>query len=83
MGDETVGETAAYVLDLKPRPSRAGSSRASASGWTRAGSIPVQTRLTEPTGDHTTIRFENVVINGPLQADSFDLALPKDVVEVQ
>jgi len=45
--------------------------------------VPVQTRLTEPTGDHTTVRFDKVVINGPLKAGSFDLALPQDVVEVQ
>ena len=45
--------------------------------------IPVQTRLTEPTGDYTTVRFEQVVINGPLAAKAFELTLPKDVVEVK
>jgi hypothetical protein len=29
------------------------------------------------------VRFEKVVVNGPLNAGSFDLKLPKDVVEVQ
>ena len=43
----------------------------------------MQTRLTEPTGDHTTIRFEDVVVNGPLPATAFELKLPKDVVEVK
>jgi outer membrane lipoprotein-sorting protein len=45
--------------------------------------IPVQTRLTEPTGDHTTVRFLGVQINGRLPANAFDLVLPKDVVEVK
>jgi outer membrane lipoprotein-sorting protein len=43
----------------------------------------VQTRLTEPTGDHTTIRFEGVDLNAPLPAGAFELKLPRDVVEVQ
>ena len=45
--------------------------------------IPVQTRLTEPTGDHTTIRFQGVVVNGALPPAAFDLRLPSDVVEVK
>jgi outer membrane lipoprotein-sorting protein len=49
----------------------------------KARHIPVQTRLTEPTGDHTTVRFEDVRINAPLPARAFDLALPNDVVEVK
>ena len=49
----------------------------------KARSIPVQTRLTEPTGDHTTIRFEKVQVNQPLPKDAFLLKLPKDVTEVE
>jgi len=73
------------VLDLKPRPEQ------SSSGlflgirlWVdKSRSIPVQTRLTEPTGDHTTIRFTGVVLNGPVSASAFDLKLPSGVEEVQ
>ena len=36
-----------------------------------------------PTGDHTTVRFEHVVLNGSMKAHAFDLALPKGVVEVR
>jgi outer membrane lipoprotein-sorting protein len=43
----------------------------------------VQTRLTEPTGDYTTVRFEEVRLNVKLPAGAFDLRLPKDVVEVE
>ena len=46
--------------------------------------MPVQTRLTEPTGDYTTIRFEKVVVNGPLPGDDVRPGrCPKDVVEVK
>ncbi len=85
VGEETVGDQATYVLDLKPRPEQ--SSAGLFSGirlWVdKSRSIPVQTRLTEPTGDHTTIRFTGVVLNGPLSPSAFDLKLPSGVEEVQ
>jgi len=79
---EKVGAVAAYVLDLKPR---AGGGLFSAIRlWVDPRRmIPVQTRLTEPTGDYTTIRFDGVVLNQPLPAAAFDLKLPRDVVEVK
>jgi outer membrane lipoprotein carrier protein len=80
--EESVAGTAAYVLELLPRGGGGVFSRIRL--WVdKARSIPVQTRLTEPTGDHTTVRFEDVVINGPLAGTAFDLKLAKDVVEVQ
>jgi outer membrane lipoprotein-sorting protein len=83
IGEEAVGAVPSWVLDLKPRASEPGLFVGIRLWVDKGRSIPVQTRLTEPTGDHTTIRFENVVVNGPLPRDSFDLVLPKDVVEVK
>ena len=54
-----------------------------ASDSDKARSIPVQTRLTEPTGDHTTIRFTGVALNGALPGSAFDLKLPSGVEEVK
>lgn len=84
-GEEAVGSAHAYVLDLKPKGELASSALFSGVRlWVdETRHIPVQTRLTEPTGDHTTIRFEKVVINGPMAGDAFDLRLAKDVVEVK
>ena len=81
--DEKVGETPAYVLDLKQRSGEAGLFSAVRLWIDKARFIPVQTRLTEPTGDHTTIRFDQTIVNGPLAPGAFDLKLPKDVVEVE
>jgi outer membrane lipoprotein-sorting protein len=81
--DETVGGTAAHVLDLVPREGQSGLFSAIRLWVDTARFIPVQTRLTEPTGDHTTIRFEKVVTNRPLPGGAFELSLPKDVVEVK
>ena len=59
MPEEKVGTAPAYVLDLKPRTPAASSPRIRL--WVdKARVLPVQTRLTEPTGDYTTIRFEDV-----------------------
>lgn len=79
--EEKVGQAPAYVLDLKPRtPGLFVGIRL----WVdKALLIPVQTRLTEPTGDYTTIRFEDVVVNRPLPSTAFELKLPKDVAEVK
>jgi outer membrane lipoprotein-sorting protein len=82
LGDEAVGATPAHVLKLRPRA--AGGLFSEIRLWVDGQrGIPVQTQLTEPTGDFTTIRFEGVVLNGPLPGNAFDLELPKDVVEVK
>ena len=83
VGTEPVGGAPAWVLDLKPRAGESGLFSGIRLWVDEVRSIPVQTQLTEPTGDYTTIRFERVVVNGRLPAGAFDLKLPKDVVEVK
>jgi outer membrane lipoprotein-sorting protein len=80
---EDVGGAPSWVLDLKPRAGESGVFSAIRLWVDEARSIPVQTRLTEPTGDYTTIRFDKVEINGRLPPGAFDLKLSKDVVEVK
>jgi outer membrane lipoprotein carrier protein len=80
--EEKVGAAPTYVLDLKPR-SGGGLFSAIRLWVDKARVIPVQTRLTEPTGDDSTIRFDDVVVNRPLPSTAFELKLPKDVVEVR
>jgi outer membrane lipoprotein carrier protein len=82
-GEEGVEGTPAYVLDLKPRPGQSGLFAGIRLWVATSRHVPVQTRLTEPTGDYTTVRFEGVELNPRLPAKAFDLSLPKDVVEVK
>jgi outer membrane lipoprotein-sorting protein len=83
VGEETVGGRATHVLDLQPR-SGLGGLFAGIRLWVDVErSVPVQTRLTEPTGDHTTIRFERTRLNQRLPAGAFDAKLPGDVIEVK
>ena len=83
VGDEDVEGAAAHVLDLHPRLEKSDKGLFSEIRlWVdKSRHIPVQTRLTEPTGDYTTIRFENVEINSSLPRGTFDLKLPKGVEE--
>jgi outer membrane lipoprotein-sorting protein len=83
LGEEKLGTALAWVLDLTPRPGQSGLFSGIRLWVDKERSIPVQTRLTEPTGDHTTIRFERVEINASLGSAAFELKLPKDVVEVR
>ncbi len=83
VGEEAVGGVPCWALDLRPRKGGSGLFSEIRLWVDKGRSMPVQTRLTEPTGDHTTIRFQNVVVNATLPGKAFDLALPKDTVEVQ
>ncbi len=81
VGEEKVGDIEAHVLDLKPRSEDSLFSEIRL--WVdQDRHIPVQTRLTEPTGDDTTIRFDSVVLNQAHGKNAFDLDLPKDTVEI-
>ncbi len=82
-GQESVAGQPAWILDLKPRAGQGGLFSAIRLWVDQQRSIPVQTRLTEPTGDFTVVRFDRVEVNPRLPADAFDLKLPKDVVEVK
>ncbi len=83
LGEEAVEGCSTHVLDLKPSAGGSGLFSAIRLWVDRERSIPLQTRLTEPTGDHTTIRFERVRINEALPAKAFDLDLPGDVIELK
>ncbi len=82
-GQESVAGQPAWILDLEPRAGQGGLFSAIRLWVDQQRSIPVQTRLTEPTGDFTVVRFDKVEVNPRLPADAFDLKLPKDVVEVK
>ncbi len=77
-GEEAVAGAPAWILKLKPRGG--GGLFKEIRLWVeKTRFIPVQTQLTEPTDDYTTIRFEHVVLNKVLPASAFDLVLPKGV----
>jgi outer membrane lipoprotein-sorting protein len=75
--EETVNGTKTSVLELKPK----GSSMFSQI-WLWVDPVlglPIQTRLTESSGDFLTLQLENIKINPKLSDKIFKLNLPSDV----
>jgi outer membrane lipoprotein carrier protein len=83
VGEEAVGGASTHVLDLAPRAGQSALFSAIRMWVDGSRHVPLQTRLTEPTGDHTTVRFDGVIVNGKLPPGTFDLRLPGDVAEVK
>ena len=75
--EETVNGTKTSLLELKPK----GSSMFSQIWlWVDpALGLPIQTRLTESSGDFLTLQLENIKINPKLSDKVFKLNLPGDV----
>jgi outer membrane lipoprotein-sorting protein len=75
--EETVNGTRTSLLELKPK----GSSMFSQIWlWIDpALGLPIQTRLTESSGDYLTFQLENIKINPKLSDKIFKLNLPSDV----
>jgi outer membrane lipoprotein-sorting protein len=70
-----------YHLQLLPRYARIKKRIASMDIWVDAESfLPSRLKYTEPNGDHTEYRFQNVEINIDLPAERFELELPPGVV---
>jgi outer membrane lipoprotein-sorting protein len=83
VGEEAVGAAPTHVLDLTSRSGQSALFSAIRMWVDKSRHVPLQTRLTEPTGDHTTVRFDGVIVNGRLPPGTFELRLPGDVVEVE
>ena len=75
--EETVNGTKTSLLELKPK----GPSMFSQIWlWIDpALGLPIQTRLTESSGDYLTFQLENIKINPKLPDKTFKLNLPSDV----
>lgn len=75
--EETVNGTKTSLLELKPK----GSSMFSRIWlWIDPElGLPIQTRLTESSGDYLTFQLENIKINPKIPDKIFKLSLPSDV----
>lgn len=82
-GEETVNGVRTSVLDLKPKAAQAAAMFASIRLWMdQQRWIPVQTKLTEASGDYLLINFTGIKLNSNIANSVFDLKLPKDVQRV-
>jgi len=79
--EETVDGTKTSLLELKPK---AASMFSQIWLWIDpALGLPIQTRLTESSGDYLTFHLENIKINPKLSDKIFKLNLPADVQKLK
>jgi outer membrane lipoprotein-sorting protein len=80
VGEETIGAQKTSILELKPKDPKASALFTSVRLWIdQQRWIPVQTRLTEASGDYMIIKFTNIKMNAKVPDSVFDLKMPKDV----
>lgn len=79
--EEAVKGTKTSLLELKPK----GTSMFSSIWlWVEmASGLPIQTRLTESSGDYLTLQLENIKLNPKLSDKVFKLSLPSDVQRIR
>jgi outer membrane lipoprotein-sorting protein len=78
--EESLDGVKTSVLELKPKSEKVSAMFTKIVLWVdQSRWIPVQTRLTESSGDYLTIRFENMRFNPKLPDKTFKLNIPSDV----
>jgi outer membrane lipoprotein-sorting protein len=80
LDEESLNGAKMSVLELKPKSEKVSAMFAKIVLWVdRSRWIPIQTRLTESSGDYLTIRFDNMRFNPKLPDKTFKLDIPSDV----
>jgi len=80
LNEESLSGVKTAVLELKPKSEKVSAMFAKIVLWVdQSRWIPIQTRLTESSGDYLTIRFENMRFNPKLPDKTFKLSVPSDV----
>jgi len=80
LNEESLNGVKTSVLELKPKSEKVSALFAKIVLWVdQSRWIPIQTRLTESSGDYLTIRFDNMQFNPKLPDKTFKLNLPSDV----
>jgi outer membrane lipoprotein-sorting protein len=79
--EEAVKGTKTSLLELRPKGT---SMFVSIWLWVdMASGLPIQTRLTESSGDYLTLQLENIKLNPKLSDKVFKLSLPSDVQRIK
>jgi outer membrane lipoprotein-sorting protein len=78
--EEMIESAKASLLELKPKSEKVSSMFSTIWIWVdHASGLPIQTRLTESSGDYLTFHLENIRINPKLDDKIFKLDIPSDV----
>ena len=84
LNEESVNGIRTSVLELKPRSEKVSSMFLKIQLWIdQTRWIPIQTRLTETSGDYFTIQFDNIQLNPHLPDKIFKLNVPPNVEKIK
>lgn len=80
IGEEVLDGARVSVLELKPKSRQVAAMFATIRLWVdQQRWIPVQSKLTEASGDYLILKFTNIKLNMKIPDSVFKLKLPKDV----
>jgi outer membrane lipoprotein-sorting protein len=82
--EETIKGQKTSLLELKPKSEKVSSMFSKIWLWIdHASGLPIQTRLTESSGDYLTFQLENIKVNPKLPDKLFKLDVPSGVQRIQ
>ncbi len=82
--EETLNDTKTSLLELKPKSDKVSAMFSKILLWVdQSHWIPIQTRLTETSGDYLIIQFDNMKINPRLSDRAFKLHVPSNVEKIK
>ncbi len=80
VGEEVVDGRKTSVIDMKPKSKQVSAMFTAIRLWMdQQRWVPLQSKLTEASGDYMIVKFGNIKINAKVPESVFDLKLPKDV----
>ena len=80
VGEEVVGGVQTSILELKSKSERVRGMFPTIRMWIdQSRWIPVQLYIYQASGDYQILSYSNIVINGRLAGDTFELDIPSDV----
>ena len=82
--EEMINSVKTSLLELKPKSGKVSAMFTQIWLWIDpATGLPIQTRLTESSGDYLTFQLENIKINPKLSDKTFKLDVPSDVQKIK
>jgi outer membrane lipoprotein-sorting protein len=82
--EESINGVKTSLLELKPKSGKVSAMFTQIWLWIDpATGLPIQTRLTEASGDYLTFQLENIKINPKLSDKTFKLDVPSDVQKIK
>ena len=82
--EEIINGVKTSLLELKPKSGKVSAMFTQIWLWIDpATGLPIQTRLTESSGDYLTFQLENIKINPKLSDKTFKLDVPNDVQKIK